>query len=93
MGADGLQWVEERMGVVEVTANINDSQKLGGEGLLRWLVTDVLSITTVPFSDVYLLLEVFVTPFMLCATASMLNVQMGSSTASPLLSSYCRSCM
>lgn len=57
-------------GIEEVIANINDFQKLGGEELLRWLVTDVLSITTVPFSDVYFLLEVFVTSLVLCTTAS-----------------------
>lgn len=70
------------MGVEEATANINVTfRKLGGEGLQKRRVTDVLSITTVPLSNVCLLLEILVTSLMLCTALSTLEVRTGSSTS------------
>lgn len=54
---------------LEVTANVNSSKT--GE-------IDVLSITIIPFPNVYLILEIFLTSFMLCTPVSMLKVQMES---------------
>ena len=53
----------------EGTANVNNSKT--GE-------IDVLSITIIPFSNVYLILEIFLTSFMLCTPVSMLKVHIES---------------